>query len=316
MTVLTTSPPWYTFIAGMEVIWYFAAVCGFSSTLSLTISILSECSAAIWSRIGPTARHGPHHSAQKSTRMVFSLLRTSCSKLESVTERAADIVLFSLCGGREFEIAGCAFNGAGQQVLWECGEVVLRVEGGDRPGRCGGDRLTVGRVDDVACCEDAGQVGLRAAAVDRDGALRGQVELTVHQVHAGVVSDRDEQAVELEFALLAGDEVAEGDVLNLLVAADRRDLRVPDELDLLVREGAVLHDLGRAQRVATVNDVYLVGETGEEGGLLHRRVAAADDRDRPLAEEESVARGAPGDAVAGETLFVGQAQLPVCRARR
>src|ERR1700712_438693 len=96
MTVLTTSPPWYTFIAGVEGIWYFAAACGFSSTLSLTISILSACSAAIWSRIGPTARPGPHHSAQKSTRIVFSLLRTSLSKEESVTERAADIVVILL----------------------------------------------------------------------------------------------------------------------------------------------------------------------------------------------------------------------------
>src|ERR1700712_5980568 len=72
MTVLTTSPPRNTFIAGMEVIWYFIAIWGLSSTLSLTILIFEECSAAIASRIGETARHGPHHSAQKSTMIVSS----------------------------------------------------------------------------------------------------------------------------------------------------------------------------------------------------------------------------------------------------
>ena len=83
ITVLTTSPPLKTFMAGIEVIWYFMAIWGLSSTLSLTILILSEFSLAIWSRIGPTARHGPHHSAQKSTMMVSSELRTSSSKLAS-----------------------------------------------------------------------------------------------------------------------------------------------------------------------------------------------------------------------------------------
>ena len=38
-------------------------------------------------------------------------------------------------------------------------------------------------------------------------------------------------------------------------------------------------------------------EAGEEGRLLHRRVAAADDGDRLLAEEEPVAGGTPGHTV-------------------
>src|SRR6185312_16206859 len=89
--LLATAPPLKTFIIGMEVIWYFAAVCGLSSTLSFTIVILSAFSEPIWSRIGPTARHGPHHSAQKSTRIVLSELRTSASKVASVTSRAFDM---------------------------------------------------------------------------------------------------------------------------------------------------------------------------------------------------------------------------------
>src|SRR5262245_38049852 len=46
---------------------YFAAVCGFSSTLSLTILTFSPSEPAISSSAGAIIRHGPHHSAQKST---------------------------------------------------------------------------------------------------------------------------------------------------------------------------------------------------------------------------------------------------------
>ena len=42
---------------------------------------------------------------------------------------------------------------------------------------------------------------------------------------------------------------------------------------------------------------HLVGELGEEQGLLQRRVAAADDGDLLAAEEEAVAGGARRQAV-------------------
>src|SRR6266568_2405463 len=58
----------------------------------LTFTSLSSPSrsAAILSRIGETAWHGPHHSAQKSTRTGLSLLRTSCSKSVVFTAVAID----------------------------------------------------------------------------------------------------------------------------------------------------------------------------------------------------------------------------------
>ena len=43
--------------------------------------------------------------------------------------------------------------------------------------------------------------------------------------------------------------------------------------------------------------VTLLGEAGEEGGLLDRRVATADDRDVLVAEEEAVTGGTGRDAV-------------------
>src|SRR4051812_29421618 len=53
--------------------------------LSLTTLSLSACSPAISSRTGATWRHGPHHSAQKSTSTGRSACRTSEVKLWSVT---------------------------------------------------------------------------------------------------------------------------------------------------------------------------------------------------------------------------------------
>src|SRR5690606_18329569 len=85
MTRLTISPSWKTYIAGMEVMPYFIAVSGLSSTLSLTMSSLSAFSSAILSRIGDTARHGPHHSAQKSTMIGFDEASTSSANVASVT---------------------------------------------------------------------------------------------------------------------------------------------------------------------------------------------------------------------------------------
>src|SRR3954453_15802397 len=62
----------------------------------LTLTSLSSParSSAILSRIGETAWHGPHHSAQKSTRTGFSLFRTSSSKLASVTASAIAVSSF------------------------------------------------------------------------------------------------------------------------------------------------------------------------------------------------------------------------------
>src|SRR4051794_15208379 len=77
--------------------WKFAAVCWFSSTLSLTI-FRSERSAAISSSTGATTRHGPHQGAQKSTRTGPSASRTSAWKLLSVTSERVPAMSGSLEG--------------------------------------------------------------------------------------------------------------------------------------------------------------------------------------------------------------------------
>ena len=66
---------------------------GFSSTFIFRKVILSPCAVAISSRIGATWRHGPHHSAQKSTRTGLSDLRTCASNSASVTAAMLPTVL-------------------------------------------------------------------------------------------------------------------------------------------------------------------------------------------------------------------------------
>src|SRR5688500_7115071 len=72
--VLATSPPWYTLSVGIDITPYFAAVAGFSSMFSLTISMSSPYSAAMASSEGAIWRHGPHQAAQKSTSTGLSFL--------------------------------------------------------------------------------------------------------------------------------------------------------------------------------------------------------------------------------------------------
>src|SRR4051794_21735278 len=86
-----------------------------------------------------------------------------------------------------------------------------------------------------------------------------------------------------------GQQVADDRSLQLRVTQQVLHDRVPHELDLRVAEGAVLHDLRRSQRIASVNQEDLVGELGEERCFLDGTVAAAHDRDLVPAEEEPVA---------------------------
>ena len=80
-------------IVGMPVTPKCIGVCWFSSTFSLTILILPLCSTAICSSAGATMRHGPHHSAQKST-------STGVSPLISVSKTASVICVSCPTVGR------------------------------------------------------------------------------------------------------------------------------------------------------------------------------------------------------------------------
>src|SRR5688572_8687040 len=120
----------------MDVIPYSAAMAGLSSTFTLTTSTFSLYSTEISSRMGPSLRQGPHHSAQKSTITGLSAASTSVLKLASVTSLALLITLVSL-----FEMV---WRRSGVLL----GEVVLNVNGRHTAGTGCRDGLAVCRVHD------------------------------------------------------------------------------------------------------------------------------------------------------------------------
>src|SRR6185436_16218305 len=65
---------------------------GLSSTFNFTTEALAEYCSATASIAGASMRHGPHHSAQKSTRTGFSDLSTSLSKELSVTSLTSSLI--------------------------------------------------------------------------------------------------------------------------------------------------------------------------------------------------------------------------------
>ena len=197
----------------------------------------------------------------------------------------------------------------------ECGEETFGVQGCRAAGTGGSDGLPVGVVDQVAAGEDAVDVGPGARRVDEHVPGVVEVDLAGEQLRARVVPDRDEQAGGLEQASLAGRGVAQHDPAQLVLADQGLDLGVPDELDLGVLEGTVLHDLACPERVTAVHQGDFACEPGQERRLLDGGVAAADHDDVLIAEEEAVAGRAPADAVAGEPVLAGDVEPAVARSR-
>src|SRR5579864_6166327 len=103
---------------GIDMTPYLEAVCGFSSTLSLTILTLPLSEPAISSSAGPIIRQGPHHSAQKSTTTAPLAFNTSDSKSASETLPTA-MGMTSLCLQRENRAGAAARPTGGRN--YECG---------------------------------------------------------------------------------------------------------------------------------------------------------------------------------------------------
>src|SRR6266481_1012422 len=195
-------------------------------------------------------------------------------------------------------------------------EEALRFHRRHATGPGGRDRLPAAAVLHVAGMEDSGDVG-PGAAFGQDIAVGVRLDLALEYGGVGNVSDSHEKSFHLLLPdrarlqvvqLHPADEVG-GDVVNLLHHG------IGKELDLGIAARAVKHDFRRAKLIAAVHQRHLRAEAGEEIGLLHGGIAAADDHDLAAAIEESVAGGAGADAVADQLLLRGQAQ-PARRCAR
>src|SRR5438270_6840321 len=206
---------------------------------TLATRILSPCSLAISSRTGATILHGPHHSAQKSTRTGFSLPRTSASKVESVTVLVAPAMVSPSRGSATAKTygAGPSFPARATGDGWRLVDVVvseptLGVERGGAACAGGSDRLPVRVVDEVATGEHTVEVRARRRCLDHDITLTVEVDLASDELASRVVTDRDEQAGGLQRGALAGQDAAQREALDLVLADDVFDDGVPAELDL------------------------------------------------------------------------------------
>src|SRR6266852_6505229 len=90
-----------------------------------------------------------------------------------------------------------------------------------------------------------------------------------------------------------------------MCADNRGDICIPDELDLVVAERFLLHDLRRPQLVAPVHHEDSFGITREEGCLFHGGVSTAHDDKMFVAKcrERPVAGRASRHAVTPEALW-------------
>src|SRR5450631_140327 len=100
--------------------------------LTLAMVTWPASSSEIWSSAGAICLHGPHHSAQKSTRTGPSAFSTDCSKVSSVTgtvlieqlPRAADrrralrLAHVVKAGGTSTR-CGHLVQGPKQEIFWD-----------------------------------------------------------------------------------------------------------------------------------------------------------------------------------------------------
>ena len=126
------------------------------------------------------------------------------------------------------------------------------------------------------------------------------------------MADGDERAVDLQLAVLAPLGVRQEHLLQGAVVAaalEAVDRVGRQQLDVVGGLGTVEHHLRRAELIAAVDDLHVLGELGQEGGVLHGGVAAADHDGGLVAEEGGVAGGAVGHAAGSQLVLTGHAQL-------
>src|SRR5437667_6421331 len=190
-----------------------------------------------------------------------------------------------------------ALPGPPSKSMWlGCLQVALGLQRGHASGPGRRHRLTVREVLHVTRGEHTGHAGLRGPGLHLDVAVRQQLDLAPEDLGVRLMADRDEEAVDRALMERLGLDVlqAHGRDLALVHVEDVVHRGVPDELDLRVLEGALLHDLRAAKRVAPVDDVHPAAQAREVECLLERGVAAAHDHDVHGLEAEADAGRAGG----------------------
>ena len=192
-----------------------------------------------------------------------------------------------------------------------CFEVSVCFDGGFAAGGSRYDGLSVVGVSTVACREDTRDVRAGAVALHLDIALLIAVEIVGKEVGVGLVSDGEEEAVNLYMAnLLLGcafliDEVCS---LHLWFARQAQCVVLEEDFYLGIGEHTLLHDLRRAEIRLADNHIHFLAEPCEIGCLLAGGVSAAHHGNGLVAIEEAVAGGTRRHATPFVLLLGGDAE--------
>src|SRR5690606_25702781 len=141
------------------------------------------------------------------------------------------------------------------------------------------------------------------AVIGFDVALLVQLHLPGEQLGVGLVADGHEHGLGGNLAGLPRLHVADADAGDGLVPQDLLHYRVPDEADLGIGHGPVLHDLAGPELVPAMDYGNAPADVAQEQSLFHGGVAAAHHHHVPVSEEEAVAGGAAGYAAAHQPAF-------------
>src|SRR5690606_27437241 len=191
-------------------------------------------------------------------------------------------------------------GGLGDRRLGQ--EPALHFQSGLAARRGGRHCLAVAEVVGVAGHEHPFHVGA-LAVIGFDVTLLVQLHLPGEQLGVGLVADGHEHGLGGNLAGLPRLHVADADAGDGLVPQDLLHYRVPDEADLGIGHGPVLHDLAGPELVPAMDYGNAPADVAQEQSLFHGGVAAAHHHHVPVSEEEAVAGGAAGYAAAHQPAF-------------
>ena len=185
---------------------------------------------------------------------------------------------------------------------------MLRLQSGLAAGPNRGGDLLVDRIAHIPGGPhpfDAGPL----VGVGHDVAVVIQLQLAAQKVGVGHIADGDEHPFGGEQAFFAGFDVAHPEAGDHLITLDLGHDRIPQEFDLFILECLLLENRLGAELIAAVDDGHFAGIAGQEQGLLHGGVAAADHDDLAPGVEKAVAGGAIGHPPPGKFLLAGHVQF-------
>ncbi len=147
---------------------------------------------------------------------------------------------------------------------------MLRLKRGLTATAGGSDSLLVDRVLNIAAGKDALNVGSCIFSIDIAGFI--QIDLAFENRCVGHMADRDKDTVALDIIGFVCFGVAQAQARDHPRIAGENFFGhgVPDEFDLLVLEGTILHDLAAAKFVATMHDANTLAESSQVDSFLKR----------------------------------------------